>query len=349
METRTSGITFICVMIYVSCFSTFLKRTTLVTCIWGLFIFSGYAQSSSSFFTPADSLHKNRLYFGIGTSATAYGLTMVGLSQAWYKESLTPRFHFKDDWDGWLQMDKLGHSMTNYFESLWVTDCLMWAGVDRRTASWYGVGAGTLFQSSIEILDGFSDRWGFSWTDVAANTTGAALFIGQEYLWQEQRIQLKWSTQRVNYPDYTLTSVDGSSSMSLRQRAMDVFGSSVAERMLKDYNGQTIWLSFNVTDFVPETSIWPEWLNISVGYGAQQMLGGLGNAWTYQGAAYQLPETAYAPYRQFYIGPDINFRKIRTNSPFINTLLNMLNTLRLPLPALEYNTRGEWIWRWYII
>ena len=336
-------------MKYAFSISTFIKRTSWIACISAMTILSARSQPANAFFSPSDSLQKSRLYYGIGTSATVYGLTMYGLSQAWYKESLTARFHFKDDWGGWQQMDKLGHSVTNYFESVWVADCLEWAGMKRRSAAWYGVGAGTLFQTSIEILDGFSDRWGFSWTDVAANTAGAALFIGQEYLWEQQRIQLKWSTQRVRYPDLKITSIDGNSTMSLKQRVNDLYGQSVAERILKDYNGQTIWLSFNVADFLPETTFWPDWLNLSVGCGAQQMLGGFNNSWSYEGAAYQIPGDSYQPYRQFYIGPDINFRKIRTQSPFINTLLNMLNTLRLPLPALEYNTRGEWIWRWYIL
>ncbi len=35
--------------------------------------------------------------------------------------------------------------------------------------------------------------------------------------------------------------------------------------MLKDYNGQTYWLSFNVASFLPTNSGFPYWLNMSLG------------------------------------------------------------------------------------
>ena len=50
-------------------------------------------------------------------------------------------------------------------------------------------------------MDGFSDHWGFSWGDYAANVLGTSLLIGQELAWNEQRIQLKYSTHYETYAD----------------------------------------------------------------------------------------------------------------------------------------------------
>jgi hypothetical protein len=47
----------------------------------------------------------------------------------------------------------------------------------------------------------------------------------------------------------------------------NVLGSSLAEQMLKDYNGQTYWLSVNLHSFYKGSKI-PKWLNLAIGYGA---------------------------------------------------------------------------------
>ena len=48
--------------------------------------------------------------------------------------------------------------------------------------------------------------------------------------------------------------------------------------MLKDYNGQTYWLSANLKSFFPGSNI-PPWLNVAIGYGADGMFGGFENKW----------------------------------------------------------------------
>ena len=48
--------------------------------------------------------------------------------------------------------------------------------------------------------------------------------------------------------------------------------------MLKDYNGQTYWLSANLKSFFKKSNV-PTWLNISVGYGAEGMFGATENIW----------------------------------------------------------------------
>ena len=42
--------------------------------------------------------------------------------------------------------------------------------------------------TTVEIMDGFSSAWGFSWGDEVANLSDSLLFTLQQYFWDEQRI-----------------------------------------------------------------------------------------------------------------------------------------------------------------
>jgi hypothetical protein len=42
---------------------------------------------------------------------------------------------------------------------------------------------------------------------------------------------------------------------------------------LKDYNGQNYWLSVNPASFLSSNTSFPQWLNLSVGIGAEGMIG----------------------------------------------------------------------------
>ena len=106
-------------------------------------------------------------------------------------------------------------------------------------------------------MDGFSEEWGFSWTDMAANAAGTGLYVGQQLLWEEQRILLKYSFHRTQFA---------------KQRP-NILGNGLSEEFLKDYNGQTYWLSANINSFLKTESI-PNWLNVAFGYGAEGMLTG---------------------------------------------------------------------------
>ncbi|MEO9004252.1 MAG: hypothetical protein ABI288_05930, partial [Ginsengibacter sp.] len=51
-------------------------------------------------------------------------------------------------------------------------------------------------------------------------------------------------------------------------------------------------------------------------------------------------------YRQWYLSPDVDFTKIRTNKKGVKILLFVLNSFKFPAPALEYSNgsfKGHWI------
>ena len=125
--------------------------------------------------------------------------------------------------------------------------------------------SGHIYQTLIEILDGFSAEWGFSWGDFSANILGSGLFLGQELAWDELRIQYKFSFHRKAYAD-----------PSLNHRSDQIFGKTLPERLLEDYNGQTYWLSGNIRSFFPKSKL-PSWLQLSIGMGAAGMFGARSN------------------------------------------------------------------------
>jgi hypothetical protein len=103
--------------------------------------------------------------------------------------------------------------------------------------------------------------------------------------------------------------------------------------MLKDYNGQSYWLSFNIASFLPASANFPRWLNASVGYGAEGMIGAVKNPSEINGKP--IPE--FRRYRQFYLSFDTDAYRIDGLSPLATTLLKVNRTVKTPAPALEWN------------
>jgi uncharacterized protein YfiM (DUF2279 family) len=261
----------------------------------------------------------------IGTGTTlAYGGSFFFLSQAWYKDYPRSSFHSFNDAGEWMQMDKIGHAWTAYNTGKATAAFWKWAGVNNKKAVLLGTGSSLLYMLSIEYLDGHSAEWGWSWADVAADVSGSLLFASQQLAWKEQKILLKFSAHKYNY------------GASLDERADELFGSSLPERLLKDYNAQTYWLSFNINSLLKKEDF-PAWLNVSIGYGAQGMFGGYENLARDKNGNIIFDRRDIQRYRQWYLAPDVDLTKIKTNSRFLRTVLFALNILKVPSPALEFS------------
>lgn len=315
-----------------------------------LFVFSNLLNAQKStlnhLLTPADTFNSKRFYGALITGTTLYTSGMIGLNEIWYKQFPKSKFHFFNDNGEWENMDKYGHSFTTYFESLWSYNGARWVGIPRKKAAWLGAGLGLFYQTSIEVLDGFSEKWGFSTHDIAFNALGSTVMLAQELAWQEQRISLKFSAVPQKYDDLILTSENGITT-TLQTRVDDLYGTAFTERLIKDYNAQSYWVSFNIYSFTnKQTSRFPKWINVAFGYGAQNMFGGFENEWMIDGETFRLSNELYPRYRQFFLSPDIDFTRIPTKSPLLKTFLHMLNVFKCPMPAVELNTEGNLNWHW---
>jgi hypothetical protein len=79
----------------------------------------------------------------------------------------------------------------------------------------------------------------------------------------------------------------------------------------------------------------PGWLNVSIGYGAEGLLGGTENIWTdKEGNTYNRADVKRQ--RNFYISPDIDLTRIKTRSKFLRSVFFVLNSIKVPAPALEF-------------
>ncbi len=248
----------------------------------------------------------------------AVSASYTALSVAWYSDQERTRFRWFNDGGEWQQIDKVGHAWGAYQQSRLLMELLRWSGASPQQVRWVGGLSGFVLQAPIEILDGFAADYGASGWDLLANATGSALAIANDVLWQEQRIQLKFSYLPTDYP---------------AQRP-DLLGNGLDE-LLKDYNGQTYWLtvplSFRTTRWAHTRPL--DWLGLAVGYGGRGMVGGYG---TDPPAVISAREV-----REFYLGLDLDLTRIRTRSRVLRTVFTALNAIRLPLPALRYR-EGDW-------
>jgi len=312
-----------------------------ISILWVFILCLSGRLSSQSYLTPSDTLNKKRFNTALGFTAATYATFSVILYNTWYKKFDKSAFHFFNDADEWKQMDKIGHTHTAYFQSaLWYKGA-KWTGLSEQKSIFTGMICGTLFQSTLEVMDGFSSKWGFSIPDMAANIAGVSGFALQQHYWQDQRITLKVSSIPVTYSSDQIISESTSSTSSLSTRADQLFGANYFERFLKDYNAQTYWASLNVHSFLQKGNKWPAWLNIAVGYGAENMFGGFENRWSEDGQNFIADNVIYPRYRQFYIGLDVDLPKIKPKNPFLKTIFSIINIFKIPSPALEINTQGN--------
>ena len=313
-----------------------------------LFSYNLWAQDSTIKFVQADvtvkvnsvSFHNNdsssitkltnhqinkRVKIITAANIVGYGGMMAGLYAAWYKNYPQSNFHVFNDFPEWQQVDKIGHMYSAYTLSKLSMELWRWTGMERKKRIWIGGMSGAAYLTVIEVLDAYSTQWGWSWSDFGTNILGSGLLVAQELAWDEQRIQLKFSFHRKNYHD-----------ASLDQRSDKLFGKTIYERFLKDYNGQTYWLSANIKSFFPESK-WPPWLNISIGTGAEGMFGAKENIGKDDNGNIIFTRTDIKRYRQWYLAPDIDLSKIKTKHKGIKTALTVLNIMKFPMPTLEFS------------
>jgi len=158
---------------------------------------------------PADTLNKKRFRTTVGVGTAIYGTAAYALYITWYKDYEFSRFRTFNDAREWKQMDKMGHLLTTFSETRWLYDGARWTGLDKKRALWLAGGLGMFLQGTLEVMDGYSEKWGFSWSDIGFNTIGMAAFVSQEAIWDEQRIIFKLSGNRTDPPDLQVASSNG--------------------------------------------------------------------------------------------------------------------------------------------
>ena len=265
-----------------------------------------------------DTLNKKRFNALVIGSSLAYTGTMIGLGEIWYSNFDKQPFTFFDDSKEWLQVDKAGHFYSAFQLSNAGSNALQWSGMSKRKSDKIASLASLLMVSSIEIFDGKSAGHGASATDLLANAIGSAFYLSQQAIWKQTRIQPKFSFHQTY----------------LAKQRPELLGKNFIEELVKDYNGQTYWLSVDVDKFTS----FPRWLNLAAGYGAHDMIHARKESNNLDG---------HFPFRQYYLGLDFDLTAIKTKSKTIKTLLYVVNMIKLPAPTLEFSNKGVKVHAFY--
>ena len=298
----------------------------------------------------------------LSTEGVLVGGVMTSLYKSWYSGSETGGFHLYNDNKEWLQMDKAGHANSCYNLDVVGYEALRLAGWDEKHSIIYGGTLGLAIMSVVEVFDGLSANWGFSWGDMTANLLGTGLFMAQQALWHEQRIALKYSYHNSGCPKYNVSN-------PLTMERDYIMGEDWLDRIYEDYSGITVWMAFDIKSLcMKKDSRFPSWLGLAIGYGAEGMTGeynnfkpaghvgddgNWGRGWEYDpvNAPHDLK---YMPndarHRQFFIAPDIDISRIPCRNKTLKHVLRVLSAIKIPTPTLEYQTGGvgfQWHWLYF--
>jgi uncharacterized protein YfiM (DUF2279 family) len=270
----------------------------------------------SNTFSQTDSTQfKNRQAVAWSSCLATAGISYTLLNELWYKNFPRTELHSFNDNSEWLQVDKVGHAFTSYMLSKQLSDFHSWAQPSGRD-NWRGISMSMLYMTSIEFLDGRSKQWGFSWGDMIANTSGIFVYAAQDFFWKEQRIALKFS--------YTPSSYATMNESTL--------GRNFQQRILKDYNAQTYWASFNVHRFLASGADFPRWLNVAIGYGATKMTS----------ANFIVDDVNnFQREREFYFSFDADLERVRWKKKWMKRTAKVLSFIKIPGPTFEIRDNGK--------
>lgn len=244
--------------------------------------------------------------------ATSY----IGLNTLWYKDYPQSKFHFFDDSKEWMQMDKFGHAFTSYQLGRNFYNTLQTSPSSRNKNIFLGGAVGLIYLSGIEILDGKSAQWGFSKSDMLANTFGYFLFASQEYFLQQQFVSLKFSYQKSPFAN-------------LRP---ETFGRNFQQRLLKDYNGQTYWLSAPLSLNASNNKGFKRWLCLSIGYSINENV--------YADNNINSVNNFHAT-REFFFSFDADLNRIEWRRKWVKKIASVINFIKIPSPTIGIRSDGK--------
>ena len=284
--------------------------------------------STPTFSQEYDSIQKRKRLKTINSVAyVGSGASLIFLNEVWYDQFEKSNFHFFNDLKEWRYMDKIGHVCTAYQMNLNSYAIFSKFQEDQNQVLLKSSLYSFSYLTGMEILDGFSKEWGFSWYDFLANGIGTGLFAFQQKKWNESRFDVKFSSHLTPYA-------------SCRP---NLLGKSKLERVFKDYNGQTYWLTVDVNKFLKKEHKVMKWFNLAVGYSVDGLTG-----------AYENPSLSshghdcnYQRKSKLLLSLDVNLRNIKTKNRFLKSLLSPFSVIKIPFPTIEFmknETNYYWLY-----
>jgi predicted lipoprotein DUF2279 len=258
---------------------------------------------------PLSSSQLAAVRAGVGTAFVGGNAYLYHyFKKAWWSGERAPHFFFHADWDQeFRDQDKLGHMLGGYHLARIGYAGLREACVSEKKAIAWSAAYAAIFQLQIEIFDGRFKKYGFSYADMIANTTGQAMAVMQEL----------HPAFRVIKPTFSYHKT--------RALSNSENGLIVSElRPSLDYSGQTYWFSADVNQLLPDAAkpYWPSFIRLSAGHSITDWIDpATGN-----------PVRAK---RKIVLSLDFDPDKLPGNAPLWRSIKRTLSYYHFPAPALE--------------
>ena len=287
---------------------------------------SAAADQADSSKTRQQGIHLKRLAY-VGVAAA--GVHWVGyryFERTWWQGQNTGRFRVVYDWSGdtLLNMDQSGHFMAGILFAQTARDLYYWIGFSPRTAMLLGSLSSIAELLYIEFRDGRFDQWGFSIPDATADVLGALIPLIHAYIPASQAVRFKFSYF--------------SSALYRDRKARQASGRPFVPSIIDDYEGMTFWMVLNPKPLLrgQAAEVWPNWLGVAVGVGAQGLHGFNHKS---RGADRGYPKLPEAQ-REILLSLDFDFAHFLRDCEAFRKFMPYLRLSRFPTPALRiYPTR----------
>src|SRR5688572_9397444 len=129
--------------------------------------------NSPYYYLTSEQKRKRQWFIG-DVNVIGYGAWIIILDNIWFKDYPETSFNTFNDSMERLHMGKVVHGWAPHNAGRAVAVMRVWAGVEPKKAAWIGGISSTAYLTVIEILDAHSPKWGWSWSDMAANVLGSA-------------------------------------------------------------------------------------------------------------------------------------------------------------------------------
>ncbi len=224
--------------------------------------------------------------------------------KAWWSGERAPHFFFHADWDqDFRDQDKFGHLLGGYHLARFGHASLRAACVGQKKSIIWSAAYAAAFQLQIEIFDGQFKKYGFSYADMIANTTGQTFAVIQELHPSLRAIKPTFSYHET--------------------RALKA-GTGGELRPSIDYAGQTYWFSADMNRLLPESAAryWPSFIRLSAGHSVTDWI----DAQTGQ---------SHRGKRKIVLSLDFDPEKLPGSAPWWRSVKHTLSYYHFPAPALE--------------
>ena len=270
-----------------------------------------------------DSTKKKNIILNT-TALGATSLSYYGLYNLWYKKYPQTSFHFFNDLEEWNYIDKSGHIYSSYQVARKSHLFLVKKDIENpvEKSCFYSL----FFMLGIEVLDGFSKEWGFSNYDLLSNFIGTGIFYFQQKKFKRQLLKLKFSSHLTPYAIYRPS----------------LLGENVSQRIFKDYNGQTYWLTFDLNNKIQERLKVFKYLNFSLGYSIDGFVGARNNNILNCANCNEINRQS-----QLLLSIDLDLSEIKTKNRALQLLLNSFSIIKFPAPTIILQDHNEFRWFYF--